>query len=227
MKKLDMKERFDLKTWGEKELDLYVDQHATDSNPEKLGDLQVAYGLFLKYLDMIPINNPSNVVSFLSKFMLQRPLTPIDFNDELFKAEWAAIDDTELDGKYYISLRMPSLLMRMDDKGNKTFIDTNRVICHDVTGDSPMSSTYVDDDITGLISAKIPIRFPYYGDSKIHVVCARSVHGDDTELTFIKSARDSLTGMVYDINLYLVKCAGSVAIIKPEEINNFLKGGNK
>ncbi len=213
--------------WAEAELDRYVDAHATDSDPEKLGDLQVAYGLFGKYLDMAPIHNPNNVISFLSKFILNQPLTPITISEESFDSDWTEIDHDDEGTKYYVSNRMPSLIVRIAGNGETTYIDTDRVVCHDLGSNTPMT-TYADADITSLISAKIPIRFPYMGDYKIHVATVKSINTDGSQVIFIKSARDSLSGMIYDINVYLARSAdGEVAIVPAEEFGNFVKGGNK
>lgn len=225
--KIDSKVRATCKTWAEAELDRYVDAHATDSDPEKLGDLQVAYSLYGKYLETVPIYNPSNVISFLSKLILRQPLTPITVSEESFDSDLTEIDHDDEGTKYYVSNRMPSLIVRITDKGETTYIDMDRVVCHDLGGETPMS-TYVDDDITSFISAKIPIKFPYMGDHKIHVATVRSVNDGGGQIIFIKSARDSLSGMIYDINVYLARSAsGEVAIVPADEFANFVKGGNK
>lgn len=225
--KIDSKVRSRCKKWAEAELDRYVDAHATDSNPEKLCDLQVAYNLFDKYLEAVPIYNPNNVISFLSKFILNQPLTPIVVSKESFDSDWIEVDHNDEGTKYYVSNRMPSLIVRIKANGETMYIDTDRVICHNLGGETPMS-TYIDDDITSFISAKIPIRFPYMGDYKIHVATVKSVNDDGSQAIFIKSARDSLSGMIYDINVYLARSAsGEVAIVPAEEFVNFVKGGNK
>lgn len=224
--KVDSKVRTTCKAWAEAELDRYVDAHALDSDPEKLVDLQVAYGLYNKYLETVPIYNPNNVISFLSKLILRQPLTPIVVREESFDSDWTEIDHDDEGTKYYVSNRMPSLIVRIT-KSETTYIDMDRVICHDLGGETPMS-TYVDDDITSFISAKIPIKFPYMGDHKIHVATVKSVNDDGSKVIFIKSARDSLSGVIYDINVYLARSAsGEVAIVPVDEFANFVKGGNK
>lgn len=224
---IDSKVRAKHKAWAEAELDRYIDAHATDDDPEKLGDLQVAYHLLDKYLDAVPIYNPNNVISFLSKFILRQPLTPITVSEESFDSDWMEIDHDDEGTKYYVSNRMPSLIVRITDKGERTYIDMDRVVCHDLSGETAMS-TYVDDDITSFVSSKIPIKFPYMGNHKIHVATVKSVNNDGSQVIFIKSARDSLNGMIYDINVYLARGAsGEVAIVPADEFVNFVKGGNK
>ena len=185
----------DYKKWACKEVDRYVEAHALDSDPEKLMDLQLALDLFDLYLEKR--NNESSaarVKSFFCKLMDCMPLTPIDISKKPNENpdEWTQI---RLKPALYQSNRLSTLYYRPE----LGYSDIGRVICIDAGS----GEQFVDQSITKLVDANLPIKFPYMGDDKVIVMTTREA-GDGWVLIDVRSARRVQTGEVYDINAHLL-----------------------
>lgn len=194
----------DCRKWAYTEVDKYTEAHVLDSNPEKLLDLQLALDLFGLYLkNKGHASNNARVTSFFSKLMSGMPLTPIDISKKpnYNPDEWKQV---RIKPATYQSKRLETLFYQPE----LGYSDIGRVICIDAGS----GTQFIDEYVTKLVDANLPIKFPYMGDDKVIVMVVREA-GDGWVLTDVRSARRVQTGEVYDVNAHLLKTDKLDAVI--------------